>query len=92
MAHQQWWDQMMGMDRLKGVYDLYNERYDVPVLITEFDIEIFSRRNAQDVSVLTDYTRDFLLMTFSHPVVEGILSWGFWEEDHWRPTGAYSNR
>lgn len=87
--HQQWWDQMMDMSRLKGVYDLYDERYDVPVLITEFDIQIFSRRNAQDVSVQTDYTRDFLLMTFSHPVVEGILSWGFWEDDHWRPTGAY---
>lgn len=88
--HQQWWDQMLDMSTLKSSYDRFEE-FDLPVLITEFDIQVFSRRNAQDVEVQTDYTRDFLTMTFSHPVVEGILSWGFWEDDHWRPTGAYFN-
>ncbi|MFB6202623.1 MAG: endo-1,4-beta-xylanase [Halorhabdus sp.] len=89
--HQQKWNQMMDMSRLEGVYDTYDEKYDLPILITEFDIQIFSRRNAQDVSVQTDYTRDFLTMTFSKPNVEGIMSWGFWADDHWRPTGAYYN-
>jgi hypothetical protein len=28
-------------------------------------------------------------MAFSKEAVEGVMSWGFWEEDHWRPTGAY---
>ena len=33
-------------------------------------------------------TRDFHLALFSHPAVEGIMTWGFWERTHWLPSAA----
>ncbi len=89
--HQQQWNQMLpitGDRSMEEGFDAFAE-FGVPLLITEFDIEIFDRRNAQDVAVQADYTRDFLTMAFSKEPVEGVISWGFWAGDHWRPTGAY---
>lgn len=86
--HQQQWGQMLDMGNLLSGVDQFAQ-FDLPLLVTEFDIEIFDRRNAQDIAVQADYTRDFLTALFSKEAVEGVLSWGFWEEDHWRPTGAY---
>ncbi|WP_434521135.1 endo-1,4-beta-xylanase [Halorubrum sp. AS12] len=86
--HQQQYGQMLDMENLLGGIDQFAE-FDLPLLVTEFDIEIHDRRNAQDVAVQVDYTRDFLTALFSKERVEGVVSWGFWEEDHWRPTGAY---
>ncbi|CDK38583.1 endo-1,4-beta-xylanase [Halorubrum sp. AJ67] len=86
--HQQQYNQILDIADMEAGFDQFAE-FGLPLLITEFDIEIFDRRNAQDVAVQTDYTRDFLTMAFSKEAVEGVLSWGFWEDDHWRPTGAY---
>ncbi|MUV59348.1 endo-1,4-beta-xylanase [Halobacterium sp. CBA1126] len=86
--HQQQWGQMLDMDNLLSGIDQFAE-FDLPLLVTEFDIQILDRRNAQDVDVQVDYTRDFLTALFSKEAVEGVVSWGFWEEDHWRPSGAY---
>jgi len=69
-------------------YDQYAE-LDLPVLITEFDIQIDSRDDEAQVEWQVDFLRDFLYASFSHEAVEGIMSWGFWAGDHWRPTGAY---
>jgi GH35 family endo-1,4-beta-xylanase len=86
--HQQQWNQMLDIENMIAGFDDFSE-FGVPLIITEFDIEIFSRRNAQDVAVQRDYLRDFLTVAFSKPAVEALVSWGFWEDDHWRPTGAY---
>lgn len=86
--HQQQWGQLLDVEDLLAGIDRFAE-FGLPLLVTEFDIEIFDRRNAQDVAVQADYTRDFLTALFSKEAVEGVLSWGFWEGDHWRPTGAY---
>ncbi|MWG33463.1 endo-1,4-beta-xylanase [Halomarina oriensis] len=86
--HQQQWGQILDVEQILAGLDRFAE-FDLPLLVTEFDIEVFSRQNAQDVAVQRDYTRDFLTALFSHEAVEGVLSWGFWAEDHWRPTGAY---
>lgn len=46
------------------------------VHITEFDV------NIADESAQGDYTRDFLILSFSHPSVNGIISWhggSIWE-------------
>jgi endo-1,4-beta-xylanase len=51
--------------------------------ITEFDIDI-TEEQAQ-----ADYTRDFMTAVFSHPRVNALLSWGFWERQHWRPDAAW---
>lgn len=54
----------------------------LPVQITEFDI------NTKDEELQADYTRDFLIAVYSHPVVNGVILWGFWEPCHWKPDAA----
>ena len=54
----------------------------LPVQITEFDI------NSPDEELQADYTRDFLIACYSHPVVNGFTMWGFWEAAHWKPDAA----
>jgi hypothetical protein len=40
----------------------------------------------------TAYTRDFLTAAFSHPAVDSIIMWGFWEGRHWLPDAALLTR
>jgi GH35 family endo-1,4-beta-xylanase len=54
----------------------------LPVQITEFDI------NSPDEELQADYTRDFLIACYSHPVITGFNQWGFWEGAHWKPDAA----
>lgn len=54
----------------------------LPIQITEFDI------NMQDEQLQADYTRDFLIACYSHPLVTGFTMWGFWEGAHWKPDAA----
>lgn len=54
----------------------------LPVQITEFDI------NMTDEELQADYTRDFLIACYSHPVVTGLTTWGFWQPKHWKPEAA----
>jgi endo-1,4-beta-xylanase len=53
------------------------------VLITEFDMD------NDDKEVQGDYIRDFYTVCFSHPAVQGVVCWGFWEGDMWRPRGHF---
>ncbi len=50
----------------------------LPVWVTEFDI------SQPDENIRADELEDFYRVAFSHPTVEGILMWGFWEDSHWR--------
>jgi len=50
--------------------------------VTEWDLDLY------DEDLQAAYTRDFLTVLFSHPAVEGVLTWGFWEGRHWRPNAA----
>ncbi|WP_082223308.1 endo-1,4-beta-xylanase [Halosimplex carlsbadense] len=69
-------------------FDRFAE-FGVPLQLTEFDIQINDRSNENEVQAQRDYLRDALTAAFSHEAVEGVVSWGFWEDEHWRPTGAY---
>lgn len=60
--------------------------FGLPVHITEFDLDL------RDEELQADYTRDFLTAMFSHPAVEAVLTWGFWESRHWRPDAAMWRR
>lgn len=53
------------------------------ISITEHDIA------TDDEEFQADFTRDFLITTFSHPSVVAVLGWGFWESSHWKPNAAY---
>lgn len=54
----------------------------LPIRITEFDID------TDDEELQADYTRDFLILAYSHPSVVGVQHWGFWAGRHWRPRAA----
>jgi endo-1,4-beta-xylanase len=67
--------------QLLGIYDRF-AKLGLPVRITELDID------TDDEQLQADYLRDFLTASFSHPDINGILLWGFWEGSHWRPNAA----
>ena len=50
----------------------------VPIWATELDVQ------AQDEQTRADYYETAVRALFSHPNVEGILLWGFWDKLHWR--------
>jgi endo-1,4-beta-xylanase len=52
------------------------------IRITEFDQDI------ADEEAQAEYTRDFYTTLYSHPAVDGIVQWGFWEGIQWKPRAA----
>jgi endo-1,4-beta-xylanase len=50
---------------------------------TEFDIDVGSNE-AQQGQLMHDY----LTVMFSHPKMEAVTMWGFWQGSHWRPDAA----
>ncbi len=58
----------------------------LPIAVTELDI------NTTDEELQADYLRDFLTAAFSHPSVNSIIMWGFWEGRHWLPNAALWRR
>ena len=66
---------------LLSIYDRFATLH-LPIRITELDI------NLTDEQLQADYFRDFLIASFSHPNIHGIVLWGFWESQHWRPDAA----
>lgn len=57
-------------------------RFDLPIKVTEFDVQ------TDEEKVKAESLVDLYTTCFSHPAVEGILMWGFWEGAHWRPEAA----
>ncbi len=50
----------------------------LPIWCTEFDF------SSEDVNIRADGLEKLYRVAFSHPSVEGILMWGFWEDSLWR--------
>jgi len=48
------------------------------IWITEYDVGV------DDEQLAAQFTHDFYTTLFSHPAVDGILMWGFWDGAHWR--------
>jgi GH35 family endo-1,4-beta-xylanase len=55
----------------------------VPLRTTEFDIEVGTDEARQG-----QLMHDYLTVMFSHPAMEAITMWGFWQGAHWRPDAA----
>jgi endo-1,4-beta-xylanase len=53
-----------------------------PIEVTEFTIDI------PDEAAQADYERDFLTVMFAHPATVGVVRWGFWEGQIWKPLTA----
>jgi len=69
-------------ENILAVLDRYQAEFHLPVRMTEFDVW------TRDEELQADFTRDFLILCFSHPSVVGVQHWGFWEVCHWRPSAA----
>ncbi|MGC4074538.1 MAG: endo-1,4-beta-xylanase [Nibricoccus sp.] len=69
-------------ENILAVLDRYQKQFHLPVRMTEFDVW------TMDEELQADFTRDFLILSFSHPSVVGVQHWGFWESCHWRPSAA----
>jgi GH35 family endo-1,4-beta-xylanase len=74
-------DAVVEPERMLAILDRF-ATFGLPIRITEFDV------NTADEKLQADYTRDFYTAAFSHPAVNGILMWGFWERAHWMPAAA----
>lgn len=68
---------LTGPEDMLVILDRY-AKYGVPIWATEFDVDI------GDEEVSGKFTRDFYTTLFSHPSVEGIVMWGFWDGLHWK--------
>jgi GH35 family endo-1,4-beta-xylanase len=55
--------------------------------LSEFDVDA-----GDDEELQSDYYRDVMLATFSHPNLNAIVQWGFWENAHWKPNAALWRR
>lgn len=69
-------------ERIIEILDRF-AKFEFPIAITEHDID------SKDEKIQHEFTRDFLTAVFSHPAVDSVLVWGFWEKSHWRPDAAY---
>jgi len=72
--------------KIEETLDDFYERYNVPMKITEYDIE-----PSVDPETQAKYMGDFLTMIFSHPGVEAFLMWGFWDGNHWKSNAPMFN-
>ena len=69
-------------ERMLEILDRF-AKLGLDISITEHDIA------TTDEEFQAEFTRDFMIATFSHPSVVAVLSWGFWEKSHWKPSAAY---
>ena len=75
-------DDLTPIPRLLTILDRF-ARLGLRIQVTEHDLTTW------DEQLHADYTRDFMTALFSHPSVDGIVTWGFWEKAHWIPGAAY---
>ena len=67
--------------RMIEILDRY-AKFGLPIQVTEFDVQVPNEQ------LQADFTRDFLTAMFSHPSVNGVVMWGFWEGRHYAPGAA----
>ncbi|NLW51440.1 MAG: hypothetical protein GXY85_11465 [Candidatus Brocadiaceae bacterium] len=66
-----------------AIMDGFYREFQVPLRLSELDID-----PGEDEELQADFLRDVLTVAFSHPAVEAITQWGFWEGWHWKPNRA----
>lgn len=75
---------LVSMYDVKTTLDDFYNTFGARAKITEYDYG-----NLVGDSLAARFTADFLTMCFSHPSVDGFLSWGFWQGAHWLNNGPY---
>lgn len=70
------------------MYAIFNRlaKYNLPIEITELDVL------DDDEELQAMYLRDLMITCFSHPSIESIIFWGFWDGRHWKENTPLYNK
>ena len=64
-----------------------------PIMVTEFDVRYGKRnelsRNDTNDKIQAMQSKRYLKVLSENIHIGGIISWGFWEVEHWYPNAAY---
>jgi endo-1,4-beta-xylanase len=60
----------------------------LPIKVTEFDVGDWQVGMNDTEEVQAEKLETFLRTAFSHPAVNGIVFWGFWDNRHWVKNGG----
>ena len=60
----------------------------LPIKVTEFDVGDWQVGMNDSEEVQAEKFETFLRTAFSHPAVNGIVLWGFWDNRHWVKNGG----
>ena len=76
------------LNTLKAVFDKLTSlaELELPIWVTELDV---SHDNEWAKAKHLSYA---LRAAFSHPSVEGIILWGYWDQRHWRGRQGFLNK
>lgn len=63
--------------------------FNLPLQITEMDIKVAGGYEAvletrEQERLEAAYLHDFMTLCFSHPLMDAIIMWGFWDGMHWK--------
>ncbi len=64
-------------EKILEIFDRLS-KYKVPLSITELDVLSDNQKHQ------AMYLRDVLIAAFSHPSVDSVTFWGFWDGRHWK--------
>jgi len=82
----------------RQVFQILNRfaAFGLPLQITELDIR-YGKMNEtynfseSELKEQANYMRELMTVFYSHPAVNSIVLWGFWENRHWFPSAALYN-
>lgn len=74
-------DVLTDPERVLGILDRF-AKFGLELQIAEFDVDM------DNDDLQAKYLRDFFIAVFSHPSVQVLQQWGFYEPSHWRPRAA----
>jgi len=60
----------------------------LPIKVTEFDVGDWQVGMNDPEEVQADKFETFIRSAFSHPSINGIVLWGFWDNRHWVKNGG----
>jgi endo-1,4-beta-xylanase len=76
---------LTSIDDMLAILDRFAE-FQKPIWVTEYDVVI------GDEEAGGRFTHDFYTAMFSHPAIEGIVMWGFWDGAHHKGDGVMYRR
>lgn len=70
------------------MYAIFNRlaKFNLPIEITELDVL------SDDEELQAMYLRDVMITCFSHPSLQSVILWGFWDGRHWKENTPLYNK